>query len=210
VKQECDVTVILDRSGSMDAIASDVVGGFNSFLARQLREPGECRLTLVQFDEQYEVLYAGVPLADVPKLTVKTYQPRGSTALLDAVGRTIDANGRRFNELQESARPDRVLMVIITDGLENASTDYTREQIFKMISTQQDVYHWSFLFLAANQDAIAEGARLGIGAQQSMDFAPTGSGVREGSLRVSRAVSAFRATGKVTDHSTGKAAKKVH
>jgi uncharacterized protein YegL len=210
VKQECDVTVILDRSGSMDAIASDVVGGFNSFLAEQRRQPGECRLTLVQFDDQYEVLYAGVPLPDVRRLTARTYQPRGSTALLDAVGRTIDAAGRRFSELPEPTRPDRVLMVIVTDGLENASTDYTREQIFKMISTQQDVYHWSFLFLAANQDAIAEGARLGIGAQQSMDFVATGAGVREGTLRVSRAVSAFRTTATVTEESTGKGPKKVH
>jgi len=108
----------------MDAIASDVVGGFNSFLAEQRRQPGECRLTLVQFDDQYEVLYAGVPLADVRRLTARTYQPRGSTALLDAVGRTIDAAGRRFSELPEPTRPDRVLMVIVTDGLENASTDF--------------------------------------------------------------------------------------
>jgi len=117
VKQECDVTVILDRSGSMDAIASDVVGGFNSFLGQQRRQAGECRLTLVQFDDRYEVVCSGVPLADVRNLTAKTYQPSGSTALLDAVGRTIDAAGRRFNDLEESTRPDRVLMVIITDGM---------------------------------------------------------------------------------------------
>ena len=196
MKQETDVTVLVDRSGSMQAIASDVIGGFNRFLTDQQHQPGDCRLTLVQFDDKYEIVYAARPVAQAPQLTSDTFQPRGSTALLDAIGRTIDSTGARLTALIDKERPDRVLVVIITDGLENASTDYTRERVFDMISTQQDVYKWSFLFVAANQDAIAEGGKVGIGAQQSMNFAATGAGIRAASRSMSNAVSSFRASGK--------------
>ena len=188
MKHKTDVTVILDRSGSMEAIASDVIGGFNQFLTDQQRQPGECRLTLVQFDDQYEVVYLARPIADASRLTAKTFEPRGSTALLDAIGRTIDTTGARLAALPEEERPNRVLLVIITDGEENASVDYTRDRVFNMISSQQDVYGWSFLFLAANQDAIAEAATVGIAAQQSLNFAATGAGIRAASLAMSDAV----------------------
>ena len=115
----------------MESIAADVIKGFNTFLADQQRQPGDCRLTLVQFDDRYEVLYTGRPLAEAPELTRETFVPRGTTALLDAIGRTIDATGDRLGALAEAERPDRVLVAIITDGLENASTDYSREQIFR-------------------------------------------------------------------------------
>ena len=211
MKHETDITVILDRSGSMESIAADVIRGFNTFLADQQHQPGDCRLTLVQFDDRYEVLYTGRPIADASELTRETFVPRGTTALLDAIGRTIDATGDRLGVLAEAERPDRVLVVIFTDGLENASTDYSREQIFGMISRQQDVYHWSFLFLAANQDAVAEGAKVGIAAQHSLDFAATGKGVRAASRAMSDAVLELR-TGGQSRFSTkpAKASKKVH
>ena len=179
----------------MQSIASDVIGGFNGFLAEQQRQVGDCRLTLIQFDDQYEVVYAAEPIAHASRLTVDLFQPRGSTALLDAIGRTIDGTGGRLAALSEDERPDRVMLVIITDGLENASSDFTRARIFDMISTQRDVFHWSFLFLAANQDAIAEGASVGIGAQQSLNFSATGAGIRAASRRMSRAVSSLRSSG---------------
>ena len=210
LKNETDVTVILDRSGSMETIASDVIGGFNRFLTDQRRQPGDCRLSLVQFDDQYEVVYVARPIADASRLTEKTFQPRGSTALLDAIGRTIDTTGTRLAALPEAERPNRVLVVIITDGEENASVDYTRDQVFGMISSQQDVYGWSFLFLAANQDAIAEAAKVGIGAQQSMNFAATGAGMRAASLSLSDAVSSFRSTGNAAVVGRAPQKKKVH
>src|SRR6476620_7328202 len=129
MKNETDVTVILDRSGSMEAIASDVIGGFNQFLAEQQRHPGDCRLTLVQFDDRYEVLYLARPIADAARLTADTFEPRGSTALLDAIGRTIDATGARLAALPEAERPNRVLLAIVTDGQENASVHYTRDRV---------------------------------------------------------------------------------
>src|SRR5690349_20383978 len=97
MKHEADITIILDRSGSMGSIATDVVGGFNHFVTEQRAQPGDCRLTLVQFDDQYEVVYAGRPIVEAPLLTSATFQPRGTTALLDAVGRTIDATGDRLS-----------------------------------------------------------------------------------------------------------------
>ena len=195
MKHEADITVILDRSGSMQSIATDVIGGFNHFVTEQREQPGECRLTLVQFDDQYEVVYAGRPIAEAPVLTSQTFQPRGTTALLDAIGRTIDATGDRLRALPEAERPDRVLMAIITDGLENASTDYTRARVFEMISTQRDVYRWSFLFMAANQDAIQEGGRIGIAPQAAMTFAADGDAYRMASAALSDAVSEYRRTG---------------
>jgi Mg-chelatase subunit ChlD len=195
MKHATDITVVLDRSGSMEQIKSDAIGAFNEFLSDQKHRPGECHLALVQFDHEYEVVYGGQPIANVPRLTTETYKPRGSTALLDAIGRTIDATGARLSALSEAERPDQVVLVILTDGLENASTDYSRERVFAMIQTQRDIYGWTFLFLAANQDAIAVGGAMGIGAAHSLDFQATGGGVRAAVRSLSRAVSDLRATG---------------
>jgi hypothetical protein len=178
----------------MESIASDVIGGFNAFLAEQQNQPGDCSLTLIQFDDPYEVVYAARPISEAPRLTGDTFQPRGSTALLDAIGRTIDATGTRLAALPEDERPERVMLVIVTDGLENASTDFSRERVFGMISTQQDVYKWSFLFLAANQDAIAEGEKVGISARWSQTFDASGAGVVAASRRMSDEVSFLRSS----------------
>jgi Mg-chelatase subunit ChlD len=210
MKHETDVTVILDRSGSMETIASDVIGGFNQLLSDQQRQPGECRLTVVQFDDRYEVVYANRPMVDAPLLTPQTFEPRGTTALLDAIGRTIEETGKRFTALPESERPDRVLMVIITDGLENASRRYSRAKIFDMISRQRDVYKWTFLFIAANQDAIEEGGKVGIAPQFSRNFVPTAAGVHEAAASLSEAVSNYRNTGKAKLSGGGRPRKKVH
>ena len=149
------------------------------------------------------------PIANASRLTAKTFEPRGSTALLDAIGRTIVTTGARLAALPEAERPNRVLLVIITDGEENASVEYTRGQVFTMISSQQDMYGWSFLFLAANQDAILEAAKVGIGAQQSLNFAATGAGIRAASLSMSDAVSSFRSTGNAALSGNSRK-KKVH
>jgi hypothetical protein len=161
-KDITEIGVVLDRSGSMADVKSDAIGGFNTFLDGQKKAQRESRITLAQFDHEYDLVHDGKPTKDVPPLTEETYIPRGTTALLDAIGRTIEDMGRRLDKMPESERPARVLVAILTDGLENASKDYTREKINSMIAHQREVYSWEFLFLAANQNAIQEGSKIGV------------------------------------------------
>ncbi len=154
-----DITLVLDRSGSMQAIREDAQGGVNAFVADQAGEPGEARLTLVQFDTEYEFVHRGVPVEEVPPFELV---PRGATALLDAVGRAVNETGARLAAMPEADRPGLVIFVIVTDGLENASREFGLEEVKRMIEHQQSVYSWQFTFLAANQDAFATGARMGL------------------------------------------------
>jgi hypothetical protein len=165
-----DITVVLDRSGSMASIASDVIGGLNTFIQGQAQVEGEARFTLAQFDDQYEVVHAHVPVQQVPPLTDRTYVPRGSTALLDAIGRTIIDTGARLAMLPEAERPEAVIFAVQTDGLENASREFTRQQVFEMIRHQEEKYAWQFVFLAADQDAIDEGGKMGFAAASALDY----------------------------------------
>lgn len=193
-----DVTVLLDRTGSMAAIKDDVIGGFNQFIADQQKvKKGECVFTLVQFDsnEPYEVVCLAVPVKDMKLLTKDTYIPRACTPLLDSLGRTIVKTGERLAAMDDAARPGKVLFVIVTDGQENASYEYNRKQVFDMITIQRDQFKWDFLFLAANQDAIAEGGRIGTMASQSMKYDHTGQGIRAAMVATSAVVANYRNTG---------------
>ena len=160
-KDLTDITMVVDRSGSMASIKSDAEGGINTFVDQQKQEPGEALLTLVQFDTLYEFVHSGTPIKQVPPYQL---QPRGSTALLDAVGRAINETGNRLAAMDETQRPGLVVFVIVTDGQENSSREFNRAQIRQMIEHQQTAFRWQFTFLAANQDAFAEGASLGIAA----------------------------------------------
>jgi hypothetical protein len=172
-----DITVVLDRSGSMASISNDVIGGLNTFIQAQAQVEGEACFTLAQFDHEYEVVHDHVPVKDVPPLTAQTYVPRGSTALLDAIGRTIVATGARLASMAEADRPQVVLFAVQTDGLENASREFTRQQIFDMIRHQETKYSWQFVFLAADQDAIAEGGKMGFAPAAALDYSKDGTGV---------------------------------
>jgi len=131
----------------------------------------------VQFDDQYEVVHAHVPVQDVPPLTDQTYVPRGSTALLDAIGRTIVATGARLAMMAEADRPHVLIFAVQTDGFENASREFSRQQIFDMIRHQEAKYAWHFVCLAADQDAIAEGGRMGFASASALDYDKDGDGV---------------------------------
>lgn len=163
-----DITMVIDRSGSMESIRSDAEGGVNSFIETQQQEAGEALLTLVQFDTQYEFVHNGTPIKQASRFKLV---PRGSTALLDAVGRAINETGARLAALDEAQRPGLVVFVIVTDGQENASREFTREKIREMIEHQQTAYKWQFTFLAANQDAFAEGASMGIAQAGTAGYA---------------------------------------
>ena len=190
-----EIIVILDRSGSMDSVRGDTIGGFNSFLADQKKLPDEAYLTLVQFDDRYEKLYEGKPLADAPRLDEQTFQPRGSTALLDAIGRTINEQGARFSRAPDSLKPGKVIVAIMTDGFENASQKFDRAQVFGLISQQRDQWGWLFYFLGANQDAIAEAGRLGLAAGQALSYAATPRGTAAVMSSLSKGVAHSRRTG---------------
>ena len=163
-----DISVLLDRSGSMHAIKTDTEGGFAAFIEEQKKTPGRCQVTLAQFDDQYEVVYSDQPLASVPALHL---QPRGSTALLDAIGRLITSTGERLAAMPEADRPGSVIVVIMTDGLENASREFTGAAVKGLIAEQSEKYGWTFVYLGANQDAIAVGESLGVNRDRSMTYA---------------------------------------
>jgi uncharacterized protein YegL len=157
--QLTDITLVIDRSGSMTQIREDAEGGVNSFISEQTAQPGSANLTLVQFDTEYEFLHKGTPIKDVPDFVL---HPRGTTALLDAVGRAINETGERLSRLPELQRPGLVVFVVMTDGLENASSEFTKSQIKEMVEHQQEKYNWQFTFLGADQDAFAEAASMGM------------------------------------------------
>ena len=163
------IAIILDRSGSMQSMQEATVSGFNEFVGKLKAGHGKARLKLVQFDDEYETVF-DLPLHEVPELTADKFVPRGMTALLDGMGRTIDALGRELAEMPEAERPRRVIVMTMTDGLENASHCYKSEQIAAMVTHQQAVYSWQFLYLAANQDAIGVAADLGISAIAAMNY----------------------------------------
>lgn len=171
-----EIVIVLDRSGSMGSVQGATIEAFNCYVQSQVRGFGHVRLTLVQFDDRYENVYDAVPISKVPQLDCKSYQPRGSTALFDAIGKTIVDTGRRYSRMPEVARPGAVLFVIQTDGFENASTTYSSKQINDMIAVQRDQYSWQFVFLGANQDAIASGAKFGIAAGASLGYGANQAG----------------------------------
>ena len=153
------ITMVLDRSGSMGKIASDAEPAVNKFVEDQKKVVGKCTFTLVQFDNKYEIPYNGVDIQEVKEIKLR---PRSMTALLDAVGRAINETGEFLDKMKEEDRPDKVIVVIMTDGLENASCEFKKGQVNGMVKHQQEVYNWEFVYLGANQDAFKEAQDLGI------------------------------------------------
>jgi hypothetical protein len=169
-----EIIFLLDRSGSMSGLENDTIGGFNGFLKKQC-QLGPTLLTTVLFDDRYEILHNGVDASKVT-LTEKEYFTRGSTALLDAVGKTILDVGFRLSHIPEENRPGKVIFVITTDGLENASKEFTYDKVNDMITLQQKSYHWEFIFMGANIDVARESHKLGIQPDRAFRFEATGNG----------------------------------
>lgn len=186
------VGVVLDRSGSMSSVLKDTIGGFNTFVETQRQEDADQVYVLTQFDHEYEVVQDGVELDDVVVLTNKNYVPRGSTALLDAIGQTIhsmDALMANDKTIQQA------LMVVLTDGGENASREFTRDQVFALIEERRKQGNWDFTFLGANQDAIAVGGSFGIVAKNCLNYAGDSVGTQQAFMNVTRSVSNYSAGG---------------
>lgn len=187
-----EILFILDRSGSMQSMSSDAIAGFNQFLKQQAELPGLARLSLVLFDDQYEVPFASLPVQEVTPLTAETFEPRGMTALLDAIARGVDELGARLGSMPEQDRPGQVIVAILTDGQENSSRHYNLQQVQERIQHQTQVYSWQFFFLGANQDAIATGARMGIDDMNSANFSATGKGAVAASVAINRKLAYIR------------------
>ncbi len=171
-----DITVVLDRSGSMACIADDTIGGFNTFVKSQQEQGGVTKLTLVQFDSQYEVVHDAIEIDSVSELTLETFVPRGSTALLDAIGRRVTETRVRIEGLPEDEKPDTVIFVIITDGHENSSREFKREQVKSLIQDCEDNLEWDIVYLGANQDAWAVAEAMGIKGGKALSYSYTGEG----------------------------------
>jgi uncharacterized protein YegL len=196
-----DITIILDKSGSMEARRTDAIGGFNALVDDQKVQPGGAALSLVLFDTTYEVTFTEKRPSDVPALTMETYTPSGGTALLDAMGKTIDATGKRLAAMAEESRPGKVIVVVITDGEENSSREYTYPRVNEMICHQRDVYKWEFIFVGTNQDAIASASRIGIQAQNALTYGTSPRATRLAMDVLAGSISALRAghSGHFTD-----------
>ena len=191
-----ELVFILDRSGSMGGLESDTIGGFNSMLAKQQAEDGECRITTVLFDNEYETLHDRIDIKAVSQITEREYFVRGQTALLDAIGRTINKITGVQKSTAEEYRAEKVLFVITTDGMENASREFTYNNIKALIEKQKTDYGWEFIFLGANIDAVDVANRIGIDREYSKSFHNDKDGIALNYNVVSEAASYLRASPK--------------
>ena len=189
-----ELVFILDRSGSMGGLESDTIGGYNAMLERQKKEAGEAIITTVLFDDQYELLHDRIQLRGISPITDKDYYVRGSTALLDAVGKTISKMVNVQKHTAEEARAKQVMFVITTDGMENASREYTYDKVQRMIEHQKSKFGWEFLFLGANIDAVATAERFGIAEDRATNFHADSEGTLLNYEVISESVSCLRAS----------------
>jgi len=187
-----ELVFIMDRSGSMTGIAKDMQGAMKEVIQKQKDRDGDVLVTYVRFDSKYEEVFSEKNINEIDGFKL---EPRDRTALLDAIGKTVNTVERRFNQKDEVDQPDRVLFVIVTDGGENASQEFTRPQIFEMIEKIKRDHEWGFTFIGANQDAIGTGGGLGISRGSSVNYAATSVGVRSMSKSVSGYVDDFLSTG---------------
>lgn len=188
-----ELVFILDRSGSMSGLERDTIGGFNSMLEKQRKEPGDAVISTVLFDNETEVIHDRAAITDVPNLTDKEYYVRGCTALLDAVGGAIHHIGNVHKYARKEDVPEKTLFIITTDGMENASHRYTYDKVRYMIERQKERYGWEFLFLGANIDAAAEARRFGIDESMAVNYHCDKIGTALNYEVISEAISSVRA-----------------
>ena len=189
-----ELVFILDRSGSMGGLESDTIGGFNSMLKKQQAEDGECNLTTVLFDNEYEILHDRLDIKAINPMTDKEYSVRGTTALLDAIGKTINKIVNVQKQCKPEYKADKVLFVITTDGMENASREFDNAKIKSMIERQKKEYNWEFIFLGANIDAVEVADNFGIDKKYAKNFHNDSQGISKNYESVGTAISNWRTT----------------
>ncbi len=193
-----EAVFILDRSGSMGGLETDTIGGFNSTLQKQKELDGKCFITTVLFDDQYEVIHDRVDAAEAKELTEKEYYVRGCTALIDAIGKTIDHIERIHKYARAEDVPEHTIFIITTDGMENASRKYSADKVRKMIEQKKEK-GWEFLFIGANIDAVETARSYGIAPDRSVDYVHDSEGVFHMNNSIAKAVCCMRTAGKITD-----------
>ena len=187
-----EMVFILDRSGSMHGLEKDTIGGFNSMLEKQKNEQGEAYVTTVLFDNEYEIIHDRLPVRDVPEMTESEYQARGSTALIDAIGRTIKHIASIHKYQRKEDVPANTIFVIITDGMENASRIYSSSKVKRMIEHEKEKYGWEFIFLGANIDAVETARHFGISSDRAVNYNCDSAGTELNYRVISEAVSCCR------------------
>lgn len=188
------IEVILDRSGSMDLLADEMVKQLNEFVNEQRALPGEATLSLTVFNHEVITVLEDRPVKEILVIGRNDYKPEGLTALYDAVGSRIDSTGERLAKLPEEQRPSKVLFLIITDGLNNRCYRYDQKMVFDRITHQEEVYSWVFTYLGANQDAFVEGDKIAVKSGATLNFAPTMKGVGDAYGKMRHAVRRMRAS----------------
>ena len=187
-----DLTLVIDRSGSIAGIHHNLLAGINQFLADQAKEPGRTRLSLVQFDDQYETVWDRIPLAEALPLKAGDLVPRGGTALYDAIGLTLERTHDHVAKLDPAHRPDRVIVAVFTDGHENASRRFTHDTLQELIGRRRKEDDWQILFLGASPDVVEEARNLGIAPEHSIQYEASATGTAGAFHTLSHSVSTLR------------------
>jgi len=196
-----EIVFIMDRSGSMSGLEHDTIGGFNSMLKKQKKEKGEAVISTVLFDDRMEVLHDRKAIGEVKTMTDKEYYVRGSTALLDAVGGAIHHIGHVQKEMAEEEKPEKTLFIITTDGMENASRQYSYDKVKKMVEKKKKKNNWEFIFLGANMDAVAVAGQFGVAPERAVRYECDGAGTKLNFHVMSKMVSRARACGSAAEMS---------
>lgn len=197
--KKTELVFILDKSGSMSGLESDTIGGYNAMLKKQQKEAGEVIITTVLFDDEYEIIHDRTNLKEINPLTEDEYFVGGMTALLDAVGITINKIINATKNTKKEYQADKVMFVIMTDGMENSSREYSAEKVKKMIAKQKEKYKWEFIFLGANIDAVQTAADFGIAPERAVNYHADSVGTQLNYEAVSKAISGFRINESISD-----------
>lgn len=195
-----EIVTIIDKSGSMGILKSKTIEGFNEFLTEQKSIKGEANFSLVLFSspDKEKIVFDSINIQEVTELTNENYVTGGMTALYDAIGKTIKALKKRIKNLDEEIRPERVLFVILTDGEENSSKYNTKEEVFKMIKKMENKHGWSFVYMGANQDAFAEGSKMGVNNAKTLNYSADEEGVRYAYANMSNYIKNYRMSSTLT------------
>lgn len=185
------IVYVLDESGSMGDIKNDTVGSFNEFIKEQQKVEGLAECTLVKFNDKIEKVYENVSIQDTPLLNEQTYRPNSWTRLYDAIGQTIKDVKSKIKEMHEDEKPEKVLFVILTDGKENRSNVFNKEQVFEKIA-KREKKGWNFIYLGANQDAMAEGSKIGIKTKNATTWTADTKGIKTAFMASSNYATKFR------------------